>query len=113
MSKALKVSEELAQAAANEARLMSRSMTRQIEHWANLGRRLERSGLFSHKQMSNFLNGDLCFDFLTPTEQAVASEYLFDSLESFQPGEDFEAELKSGLGCSGINAEGQIERRVP
>lgn len=110
MAKALKVSNELAEAASKEASLMSRSLTKQIEHWAQLGRRLECSGLFSYPQMRSFLDGDIEFDALTGLEQAVATEAMMEDLESFEPSEDFLKELRSGIGSSGVDSTGNIVR---
>lgn len=89
---------------------MSRSLTKQVEHWAQLGRRLERSGLFSYSQMRSFLDGEHPFDELSGLEQAVATEALLEELESFEPSEEFLAELKSGIGSSGLDSEGNIVR---
>ncbi len=85
---------------------MSRSLTKQVEHWAQLGR---RSGLFSYSQMRSFLDGEHPFDELSGLEQAVATEALLEELESFEPSEEFLAELKSGIG-SGLDSEGNIVR---
>ena len=85
MARAIKISQELADAAQKEAELMSRSLTKQIEHWANLGRRLERSGMFSHRQFLKFLDGSLGFEDLTYLEKGVASEALMEEYDDFEP----------------------------
>ena len=89
---------------------MSRSLTKQIEHWASLGRRLESSGLFSHRQVLGFLRGSLDYDQLSALEQAVASEALLEELVEFEPGQDFFEEIPAGIGYSALDESGRLER---
>lgn len=89
---------------------MNRSMAKQIEHWAELGRRLESSGAFSFAQLRGFLAGEASFDALSVLEQAVAAEALLEDLERFEPSAEFERELNEGLGHSGLDHGGKIVR---
>jgi ParD-like antitoxin of type II bacterial toxin-antitoxin system len=111
MSRAIKVSTELAETAAQEAEVMSRSLTKQIEHWAILGRRLERSGMFSHRQVLSFLQGHLEFDNLTGLEQGVSAEALLEEFEEFGVIPEFAKELNEGIGYSGLDSSGRLVRR--
>lgn len=97
MARAIKISDELADAAESEAELMSRSLTKQVEHWAILGRRLERSGLFSHRQFLKFLEGSLGFEALTHLERGVATEALMEQSEDFEPPPVFLSESGEAL----------------
>jgi hypothetical protein len=47
MAQSIRVSDELYALALQEARLMDRSLAQQLEHWAKVGRALERSGIAS------------------------------------------------------------------
>ncbi|MBX3248658.1 MAG: hypothetical protein KF901_15890 [Myxococcales bacterium] len=49
MAKPIKVSDELASAAREESAAASRSMTAQLEHWATLGRAVEK--LLDHREL--------------------------------------------------------------
>ena len=89
---------------------MSRSLTKQIEHWATLGRRLESSGLFSHRQVLSFLQGSSGYDELSALEQAVSSEALLEDLVNFEPSDEFRAEIRSGLGYSALDDSGKLVR---
>ena len=105
MARAIKISSELAEAAESEAELMSRSLTKQIEHWANLGRRLERSGLFSHRQFLKFLDGSLGFEALTYLEKGVATEALMEQSEDFEPPPTFRSESMEAVPPPRMNFE--------
>ncbi|WP_353252847.1 hypothetical protein [Salinisphaera sp. PC39] len=72
MSVAIKVNDDIAAAARAEADLMSRSMTEQIEHWARIGRALERQPGVSMARVRTALEAGLDFDDLGGDERAVA-----------------------------------------
>ena len=93
---------------------MSRSLARQIEHWANLGRCIERSSQFSYQDVAGFLRGELAFDELSPVEQTIAADQLVASLEKVEVRESFFQDLTStGVGYSGIDSEGRLVRIAP
>jgi hypothetical protein len=71
MSSAVKLSDELVLTARREARIASRSMTQQIEHWARIGRVVERAGGQDPKRLRAALAAELDFDGLTNEERAV------------------------------------------
>ena len=58
MPSAVKLSDEIVKDARREAKLMKRSIAGQVEYWANLGRTIESSGLFSVDQVRAVLNGE-------------------------------------------------------
>ncbi len=75
MSTAVKLSSELVEAARAEAELYSRSMTQQIEHWARVGRAIERSGAVDPERVRAALRAELHFDELgTEERMAVLGE---------------------------------------
>ena len=109
MPSAVKLSDELVQAARGECRIWSRSMTQQIEHWARIGRAIERSGAVSRERVRAALAAELAFDELGTEERAVALGQL--EREVFRPRGDAElaAELAEGSRPrSGVDAEGRL-----
>ena len=72
MSTAVKLSEELVIAARSEAERMSRSMTQQIEHWARVGRAVERTPGVSLDAVRQALVAARPFDSLNAEERIVA-----------------------------------------
>lgn len=78
---AVKISDILLKAARREAELMSRSVARQIEHWAALGQSIEKSGRFSPRKIGEFLEGRMAYDELNALEGTVATDHLIDTLE--------------------------------
>lgn len=44
MAKSIRISDDLYELAAAQARLMNRSLAQQFEHWASLGQALEQAG---------------------------------------------------------------------
>ncbi len=69
MGSAVKLSEELVESARNESVIYSRSMTQQIEHWARIGRAVERTGQISPDRVRAALQAELAFDALTGDEK--------------------------------------------
>lgn len=55
-SNSIRISSDLFVSAHEEAQLMSRSAAQQLEHWARLGRAMERSGLPLDKVKSALLH---------------------------------------------------------
>ncbi len=72
MAVAVKLSDELIEAARRESRVWSRSMTQQIEYWARIGRTIERSGAISHERVRAALSAELPFDALDTEERMAA-----------------------------------------
>ena len=71
MPGAVKLSDDLIEAARHQSRVWSRSMTQQIEYWARIGRAIERSGAISHDRVGEALTAQLAFDALG-TEERMA-----------------------------------------
>ncbi len=71
MSTAVKLSDELASAARAESEVWSRSMTQQIEHWARIGRAVERGGDVRIERVRAALEAELPFDDLGADERLV------------------------------------------
>lgn len=72
MSSAIKIADDLAAAARAESDLMNRSMTEQVEHWARIGRALERAPGVSMARIRDALAAETDFDTLSADERAVA-----------------------------------------
>lgn len=72
MSVAVKINDDIAAAARAEAGLMNRSMTEQLEHWARIGRALERLPGVSMAKVRTVLDAGRDFDDLNADERAVA-----------------------------------------
>lgn len=72
MASAIKIADDLAVAARAESGLMNRSMTEQLEHWARIGRALERAPGVSMARIRSALAAEADFDTLTNDERAVA-----------------------------------------
>ncbi len=72
MGHAVKVSSDLVMAAEQEARVWSRSMAGQIEHWARLGRALEAQPDVDLARIRAVLTGTLAFDTLNVNERPMA-----------------------------------------
>jgi len=71
MSTAVKLSDELTSAARAESEVWSRSMTQQIEHWARIGRAVERGGDVRLERVRSALQAELPFDELGTDERLV------------------------------------------
>lgn len=85
----VKLNSRLVDEARREAALLHRSLSGQIEHWAQLGRALENAQGFSIDRVRSVLNGDLNIEELDEGEQ----EALFRQLHAhFQaPSADLRA----------------------
>lgn len=68
MGRAVKLSDELVESARHESAIYSRSMTQQIEHWARIGRAVERTGAFGERVRAA-LEAELQFDALCAEEK--------------------------------------------
>ncbi len=107
--KAVKLTEELVEAARAESTLWSRSMTQQVEHWARIGRAIERTGAISHEQVRAALAGELSYDELATVDRMVVLGQLERAV--FHPKGN--AELAGLLAAEGrpmstVDAEGRL-----
>lgn len=69
MGSAVKLSDELVASARHESEIYSRSMTQQIEHWARIGRAVERTGQIGEDRIRAALRAELAFDALGTDEK--------------------------------------------
>lgn len=92
MSSAVKLSTELVESARHESRVYSRSMTQQIEHWARIGRAVERTGVLASR-IHSALKAELAFDELTTEERVV----VLAELEALTHAPDGNADLAAAL----------------
>jgi hypothetical protein len=81
MPQQLRISSDFYETVKTEAEAMRRKPGSQLEHWARLGRLLEKSA--THQQVQAFLNGNLPLDALNELEHAVAIEALTEEVASF------------------------------
>jgi ParD-like antitoxin of type II ParDE toxin-antitoxin system len=72
MPAAIKLSDAFVNLARGESRIMGRSIAGQVEHWARLGRAVERAPGFDYGRIRSVLSARQSFDDLTADEQAVA-----------------------------------------
>jgi hypothetical protein len=77
----LRISDELFAAAKSEADQMHRKVGGQVEHWATLGRLLERSVSYQH--VKAFLAGTLAIDQLSSLEHAIVLQSITDEVAAF------------------------------
>lgn len=85
MSGAVKLPSELLDLARAEAKLMNRSITAQVEHWARIGRAIETSPTFSYDHVIDVLSGRAPYDALSAAEQQVALDGLDEYLQTLPP----------------------------
>ena len=78
---AIKLSAEFVELARGEGRVMGRSIAGQVEHWARLGRAVERAPGFGYERVRAALSAQAGFEDLTADEQAVALSELEEYLE--------------------------------
>src|SRR4051812_49740247 len=71
MPSALKLSDDLVSSARNEGKVASRSATQQVEHWARVGRMVERAGALDTRRLRAALTADLHLDELSARERLV------------------------------------------
>jgi len=97
MPTAIKLSAEFVELARGEGRVMGRSIAGQVEHWARLGRAVERAPGFAYERIHAALSAQTSLDDLTADEQAVALAELDDYLEHLPRDRDarFFAELRA------------------
>lgn len=82
----IRIDKELYAAAAAVARLLSRSATQQITHWARIGRELEASPEVSTERVAEVLRSARDYDALNAEEQAVVRASWAERMTSLAAG---------------------------
>lgn len=82
MPAAIKLSDSFVALARKEGGVMGRSIAGQVEHWARLGRAIERAPGFDYERIREVLAARASFDDLGADEQAVALAELEGYLEN-------------------------------
>ncbi len=106
MPTAIKLTDSFVDLAREEGRLMGRSIAGQVEHWARLGRAVERAPGFDHERIRAVLSARGSFDDLGPDEQLVALGEIEQYLESLP--RDREPEFFAALRAAGAPIHGEI-----
>lgn len=109
MPTAIKLSAEFVDLARGEGRVMGRSIAGQVEHWARLGRALERAPGFAYERIRAALSAQIGIDDLTADEQAVALAELEEYLEHLPRQRD--AAFFARLRAAGAPIHGETTRR--
>jgi len=94
---------------------MGRSIAGQVEHWARLGRAVERSSTFGYERIRSVLSARQSFDDLTADEQAVALAELDAHLEELPRDDDatFFAKLRAaGAPIHGEHGRGSAAKET-
>ena len=112
MPTAIKLTDEFVDLARGEGRVMGRSIAGQVEHWARLGRAIERSPGFAYERIRAVLSAQASFDALDADEQAVALAALEAELEK-PPSPDRERALFARLRASGAPIHGERGSPTP
>jgi ParD-like antitoxin of type II bacterial toxin-antitoxin system len=108
MPAAIKLSDEFVNLARGESRIMGRSIAGQVEHWARLGRAVERAPGFDYERIRSVLSARESFDDLAADEQAVALAELESYLEDLPRGGD--ASFFAALRAAGAPIHGETGR---
>jgi hypothetical protein len=111
MPTAIKLSDPIVSLARSEGRVLGRSIAGQVEHWARLGRAVERAPGFDYERVRAALSAQASFDDLRGDEQAVALAELDEYLENL-PREG-EEEFFARLRAAGVPVHGETGRRSP
>ena len=82
MPAAIKLSDSFVALARKEGGVMGRSIAGQVEHWARLGRAIERAPGFDYERIREVLAARASFDDLGADEQAVTLAELEGYLEN-------------------------------
>ncbi|WP_298918360.1 hypothetical protein [uncultured Algimonas sp.] len=106
---AVRVSSDLVEAARLDAAVESRSVSGQIEHWAQIGRLILRSPDFDYSRVKRALRAELSVDDLSGREQAVYHEEFLEAMEIPSSEEEaFFADMrKRGVGV-GMDEAGAL-----
>ncbi|MEA2626859.1 MAG: hypothetical protein QOD06_2904 [Candidatus Binatota bacterium] len=111
MPSAIKLSDEFVTIARREGRLMGRSIAGQVEHWARLGRAVERAPGFGFERVRAVLSAEASFDDLTADEQAVALAEIEQHLEHLP--RDRDEEFFARLRAAGVPVHGERAGAAP
>ena len=111
MPTAIKLSDQFVGLARGEGKVMGRSIAGQVEHWARLGRAVERAQGFDYGRVRAVLAAQASFDDLGKDEQAIALADLEDYLE--QLPRDRDAAFFARLRAAGAPVHGEVGRRAP
>lgn len=71
MAQSVKLSDDIMSVIRRESDLQSRSVAGQITHWINIGRAIEQSSAFDHRDINAALSGARSPDELSAEEQEV------------------------------------------
>ncbi|MCB9739798.1 MAG: hypothetical protein H6747_11060 [Deltaproteobacteria bacterium] len=111
MPSALKLHDDIVEAARAEAPLWSRSTTQQVEHWARIGRAIERERLASADRVRAALSAQLDFDALDGDERALVLASLEEEIVTPHGDAGLAAELAHRtLRPSYIDSSGKVVR---
>jgi hypothetical protein len=105
MPAAIKLSDAFVNLARSEGRIMGRSIAGQVEHWARLGRAVERAPGFGYERIRAVLSARARFDELSADEQAVALGELETYLEDLP--RDRDAAFFASLRAAGAPIHGE------
>lgn len=89
-------------------------MTQQLEHWARIGRALERAGNVSHDRVRAALAAEVPFDELHTDERAMAMAAM--EKRAFMPNGDPQLAqrlAKDHATLSTVNDKGEVVRIAP
>lgn len=92
MGHAVKLSDELVESARFESEIFSRSMAQQIEHWARIGRAVERTASLAGNVRAA-LKAELEYDALSTEEKLSYLSHLERDLHMPNGDKDFAREL--------------------
>lgn len=95
-SQAVRLSFDLVDRARQEAFVMQRSMTEQLEHWARVGLAIEQQPTMSLDKVRSFLVGRTHFDHLSEEERAVALAEFERRRKDRGPAKQLQQDLASG-----------------
>jgi hypothetical protein len=109
MPTAVKLSAALVDLARDEGRVLGRSIAGQVEHWARLGRTVERAPGFGYERVRAALSAQVSFDDLRADERAAALAELEDYLEHLPCDRD--AAFFARLRAAGVVPHGEGARR--
>lgn len=110
----VKFDSNFVEAARQEAHLLHRSVAGQIEHWAALGRAVEKAGGFTQDRVRAALAGEFSVDDLADTEQEAFFDLLGDHFDSPSPAaEKFFAARREMGGGVGRDEQGRLVRALP
>ena len=110
MSQSIKISDEEMNLVRPAAKLHSRSVAGQVEHWLRIGRAIEQSKFFSYQNIKNALLGLKNVDDLSLEEQEVYFQELDKGMWE-SPTEAEQTEFKRSLGnrsLYGLDESGKI-----